>query len=248
MNSLGIIQARLGSKRLRGKALLDVGDEKVIYHCYNAAKNSKVLDQIIVATTTEKEDDELVEYLKYKKIKYFRGEKDNVYSRFYKIIQVYEPQFIARLTGDNPLIDSDVIAKVVKTHIENDSEYTSNTILRTWPRGNDIECVSSNLMKSLNKKNLSLDELEHVTLYIKKNLYKYKHNSVENDTRLIFPQLRLTLDYIEDYKLIRKLYNLLQTKKLEINAYNIDSLVVENPSLMNINKNRHQNKIDGVQW
>ena len=101
-------------------------------------------------------------------------------------------------------------------------------------------------MKSLNK-NLSLDELEHVTFTLRK-IYMNINIIVENDTRLIFPQLRLTLDYIEDYKLIRKLYNLLQTKKLEVNAYNIDSLVVENPSLMDINKNRYQNKIDGVQW
>ena len=82
-----------------------------------------------------------------------------------------------------------MIAKVVKTHIDNDSEYTSNTIFKNLAKYLMILNLSSSLMKSLNKKNLSLDELEHVTLYIKKNLYEYKHNSVENDTRLIFPQL-----------------------------------------------------------
>lgn len=248
MKSLGIIQARLGSKRLSGKTLFDVGGEKVIYHCYKAAENSKVFDQIIVATTIEKEDDALIDYLEYKKINYFRGDKDNVYSRFYEIIQLYNPQFITRLTGDNPLIDASVIAKVAKYHIKNNSEYTSNTILRTWPRGNDVECVNSSLMSSLITRNLSLDELEHVTLYIKKNISNFKYNSVKIDTKLTYPQLRLTLDYTEDYELITKIYNLLQSKKLEISANNIDSLIIENPLLLKINKNRQQNEIDGIQW
>ena len=103
-------------------------------------------------------------------------------------------------------------------------------------------------MSSLITRNLSLDELEHVTLYIKKNISNFKYSSVKIDTKLMYPQLRLTLDYTEDYELITKIYNLLQSKKLEISANNIDSLIIENPLLLKINKNRQQNEIDGIQW
>ncbi len=248
MKGLGIIQARMGSERFNGKSLLTIGDEKVIYHCYRAAIKSEVLDHTIVATTTEKEDDVLVNYLESKNIDYFRGDKDNVYSRFYKIIEIYNPLFIARLTGDNPLIDHNVISQVVKTHIKNNTEYSSNTIERTWPRGNDVECVNSSLLTSLSFKKLSRDEQEHVTLYIRKNLKNYKYCSVKNNENLNFPQLRMTLDYEEDYKLISELFRLLKDKNLQISSINIDSLIVENPSLLEINKNVEQTSIDGIKW
>ena len=75
MKGLGIIQARMGSERFNGKSLLTIGDEKVIYHCYRAAIKSEVLDHAIVATTTEKEDDVLVDYLESKNIDYFRRQR-----------------------------------------------------------------------------------------------------------------------------------------------------------------------------
>lgn len=248
MKGLGIIQARMGSERFNGKSLLTIGDEKVIYHCYRAAIKSEVFDHAIVATTTEKEDDVLVDYLESKNIDYFRGDKDNVYSRFYEIIEIYNPLFIARLTGDNPLIDHNVISQVVETHIKNNTEYSSNTIERTWPRGNDVECVNSSLLTSLSLKKLSRDEQEHVTLYIRKNLKNYKYCSVKNNKNLNFPQLRITLDYEEDYKLILELFRLLKDKNLQISSNNIDSLIVENPSLLEINKNVEQTSIDGIKW
>ena len=110
------------------------------------------------------------------------------------------------------MIDHNVISQVVETHIKNNTEYSSNTIERTWPRGNDVECVNSSLLTSLKFKKLSRDEQEHVTLYIRKNLKNYKYCSVKNNKNLNFPQLRMTLDYEEDYKLILELFRLLKDK------------------------------------
>ncbi len=238
----------MGSKRLRGKSLMPLGDTTVIKTCFNAVLSSNCFSDIFVATTIEEEDDVLVDYLSKEGINYFRGSENNVYSRFLELSKLKKPNFVARFTGDNPLIDSHVINNVVKAHIKSKADYTSNIIKRTWPRGNDIECINADTLFELNNKSLNNDELEHVTLYIRKNTDNYKICSVINDKELRFPDLRITLDYKDDYVLIKKIYEDLSKKNLEINSTNIDNLIENNPEYLKINNKLNHNTIDGIEY
>jgi len=248
MNGLAIIQARMGSKRLKGKSLLSLGDETIIYSCFNAVYSSNCFSKIIVATTSNEEDDVLVEYLERQKIDYFRGSEKNVFSRFFEISKMSNSKFVARFTGDNPLIDPDVIKVVVNAHLDSGADYTTNVIERTWPRGNDIECLNTDILLDLNNKNLNKDELEHVTLFIRNNLNNYKICSVLNDKKLKLPNLRITLDFKEDYILIKKIFEELNEQNLKITANNIDKIVHKNPGYFKINNNLDQNTINGIEY
>jgi len=248
MKSIAVIQARMDSKRLKGKSLLPLGNENIIYYCYKAALDSRMFEKIIVATSKSKNDDDLVAYLNLKNIDYFRGSQNNVLSRYLEINKKYQPCNIARLTGDNPLIDPLVIEKVVTSHLNAGSDYSSNIINRSWPRGNDVECISGEVLSKLKTRDLSQEDLEHVTLFIRKNLGDYNYTSVESSKPFEHKTIRLTVDYEEDYFLVKKIvdYFLSNNKKLSINE--INNLYKSNPKFFEINKSSKQTQIGGIEW
>lgn len=248
MKSIAVIQARMNSRRLKGKSLLRLGNENIIYYCYKAAFESKMFDNIIVATSKAKSDDSLVNYLKSKNIEYYRGSEQNVLSRYVEIYKKLKPENIARLTGDNPLIDPEVIRKVATFHLEKGSEYTSNIINRSWPRGNDVECINGIVLSQLLEQKLTKEDFEHVTLYIRKNLDSYNYFSVESEKKYEYKNIRLTVDYKKDYLLVKKLvdYFMIKNKKIDINE--INKLYLSNPAFFEVNKLSNQTKIGGIEW
>ena len=100
-----IIQARLGSTRLPGKVLRKINGIPVIELIYKRLKKCKLVDQIIVATSTNKDNDDLVNFLKLKKIKYFRGNEKDVLSRFFHAAKKFKFKTVIRITADCPLVD-----------------------------------------------------------------------------------------------------------------------------------------------
>ena len=132
----------------------------------------------IITTSNSKTDDNLVGYLESKDIDYFRGSEKNVLSRYTQLYEKFKPENITRLTGDNPLIDSEVIKEVVSQHLKNNSDYSSNIIKRSWPRGNDVECINGKVLYQLLDCTLAEEDYEHVTLYIRKNLNFYNYVSL----------------------------------------------------------------------
>ena len=152
-----------------------------------------------------------------------------------------------RLTGDNPLIDSNVIKDVVDYHLENNFEYTSNIVKRLIPRGNDVECIKEALVK-LDGYKLLDEDLEHVTLYIRKNPNLFRLGSFEKNYNLNNKNLRLTLDYVEDYKLIVEIYDKLNLSNDQNNIYEIDKLFTNNPYLKKINLEVSQTQINEKSW
>ena len=248
MKSIAIIQARMDSERLKGKSLLPLGNENIIYYCYKAALDSRMFEKIIVATSKSKNDDNLVAYLNLKNIEHYRGSENNVLSRYLEINKKYEPSNIVRLTGDNPLIDPLVIEKVVSSHISYGSDYSSNIINRSWPRGNDVECISGKVLSELITRDLSQEDLEHVTLYIRKNLDNYNYISVESSKPFEYKSIRLTVDYEEDYFLVKKLVDYFLSNNKEISVNEINNLYKSNPKFFEINKSSKQTEIGGIEW
>ena len=137
-----IIQARIGSTRLPGKVMLEVNNQPLIYHLIKRLKFVKNLDSIIVATTTEKKDDIICDFLKKKKIKFFRGSENNVVDRFLKASKKYDIKNIVHVTADCPLIDPHIVSQVIETYKSNNFDYVSNSNIRTYPDGMDVAVFS----------------------------------------------------------------------------------------------------------
>lgn len=240
--NLIIIQARMGSKRFKGKTLKHLKNKPILSWVIESAKNVKNNTEVIVATSTNPEDDILYSFCNEEKVNVFRGNEQNVYSRFKDIIFEYGSgaKNIVRLTADNPLIPSELINNVLTLHLEKESFYTSNIIDRKMPRGLDIEIVSSEYFNNTIESRLSKDEKEHVTLELRKNIQNYNYTIFENSKFEKYPEVRLCIDYEIDLININKALEFNDVEKLE----NIIEFLHKEIKI----SNTKQTKIDGIEW
>ncbi len=208
-----IIQARLGSTRLERKILLKANGISLIEHLIKRVKKIKNINKIILSTTENKEDNELIKFSKKKKINYFRGSEDNVLSRVYKTAKKFNSKNILFITSDCPIFDIDIADQIIEIYKLNDCDFVNNCHYRSYPDGMDIQIFSYNILKKsfLNAKTDL--EKEHVTLYMRKNQKKFKVINLVASSKLYWPKLGLTLDEHKDYILIKKLIEYFKRSK-----------------------------------
>jgi len=109
-----MIQARMSSSRLPGKVMKPLVGKPMIEYILKTLSNSKKISDIIVLTSTNKQDEVLVNYLKENNWKYFRGDENDVLHRYYKAAEKYDADYIVRITADNPLIDHNIVDEVIE--------------------------------------------------------------------------------------------------------------------------------------
>ena len=204
-----LIQARLSSTRLPGKVLYNLGDTGLCslqLMKYRLSLNEKISQccETVILTTHDKCDDAIVNLCMREGLLCFRGDKDDVLSRYYDAAKSLNATTIIRLTSDCPLIDPWEIERVLNLHLENKSDYTSNTFEgSSITDGFDVEVFEINsLIKSHYKAELP-SEREHVTFYMQKKENKFK--VLFTDPQSDLPYLRLTLDTPADLEAIHRL-------------------------------------------
>jgi spore coat polysaccharide biosynthesis protein SpsF len=236
-----IIQARMGSTRLPGKIMLDLGGKPVLLHVVERCRKANV-DEVIVATTTDKKDDAIVDFCKENNVKYFRGSEDDVLDRYYQCAKKFELTHIIRVTSDCPVIDFNIINELIKKYIEGDYDYASNIAEnRTFPRGYDVEVFKFDILKNTKDNAKLKSEKEHVTKYIINNLKKFEVYQLDNNTD--YSYIRLTLDEKEDYLLIKKVFEKLYKQNNYFNLQDVLELIKNNPTLIKINQHIEQKKV-----
>lgn len=235
---LCVIQARMSSKRLPNKALADLNGIPVIIRMLNRIKLSKLIDTIVVATGVAKENDPLERTIKkYSDVDVFRGDDIDVLSRYVAVAKIYKADCVIRLTGDCPLIDSDIIDKAIKLLCATKSDYTSNITKRTFPDGLDVEVFTLDTLLEANRMSLDSFSREHVTTYMhglrknKKYSKTFKITSLENS--IDFSNLRWTIDEQRDLDFLNIIF-----KNIENNTpwMEIISFLVNKPEIQLLNK------------
>ncbi|UOQ48298.1 glycosyltransferase family protein [Gracilibacillus caseinilyticus] len=243
MKIVAIIQARMGSSRLPGKVLKKIKQKTILSHVLNRIAQSKNIDCIVVATTTQKIDDQIVSEVNKHGFNVYRGSEDNVLDRFYQTAVAYSADVIIRITSDCPLIDPEIIDKMVHFYIKNNYSLVTNAgsemSKRTFPRGLDVEIFSMDVLKkAFHQAKLSYQK-EHVTPFIyEKNNNIYYYTNKEN-----LSQHRWTLDTEEDFQLIKKIYNEMYSGEHNFYMGDIVQLFNRNPELFNINAHIEQKKV-----
>jgi spore coat polysaccharide biosynthesis protein SpsF len=202
---LAILQARSSSTRFPHKVLADLGGQPMILQQIKRLERSKLIDKLVVATTTDPSDDKLAELLRESKIHFYRGSLNNVLERFIDIIDIEKPDTVVRLTADCPLTDANVIDRVIQEHISSRCQYTSNTFKPTYPDGLDVECFEPNSLKELFESDPSEIESEHVTYGLYKRPEFCTIHSVEQEVDR--SNLRWTVDLPEDLEFVRSVYS-----------------------------------------
>jgi len=239
---IAIVQARMGSTRLPGKVMMKVKGKSILYYVIERIKKSKLINQIIIATTTNKNDDIIVKEAKKLNVDFFRGSENDVLSRYYFAAKKTSADIIVRITSDCPLIDYKIVDKVIKRHLDASADYTANVIKRTYPRGFDTEVFNFNtLEKSYNDGEKNYHR-EHVTKYITEHPEKFNIVNVEAKGKMRRPDIRITVDTEEDFKLIKEV--ILHFNNISFEAIDIIEFLNENTDLLEINKNVKQKEVN----
>lgn len=201
-----IIQARMGSTRLPGKIMEKINeDNKVIDFVVNQLKFCKTIDKIIVAIPDLSKDDITQKHLISRKIQVFRGSSNNVLDRYYQCAKQESSSIIVRITADNPLIDPEIVDKVVIKFVENKYDYVANTHPRTFPYGTETEVFSFDALKTAWKETQEDFDREHVTPYFYKNPDRFRiGNVVQEEDQSNYSW---TVDYKENLEFVRNIVN-----------------------------------------
>ena len=154
---LAIIQARMSSGRLKNKVLKKIENKEILKIIYQKIEGIKEIDNVLIATSNHKSDNAIESFCIKNNFRLFRGSLNNVLDRFYKASLTSMPDHILRITADCPLIDSEVVKKIIKLHLKYKNNYTSNTIVPFFPDGMDAEIFDFNSLSKtfkLAKKNM----------------------------------------------------------------------------------------------
>lgn len=238
MQILTIIQARMESSRLPGKVLFPVLSKPLLIRMIERVKHSKLSGNVVVATSHRESDDPIHDLCYARGIDCFRGHPTDLLDRHYQAALHFLADAVVKIPSDCPLIDPHIIDKVIGAYIENYPAYdfVSNLHPASYPDGNDVEIMSFATLEKAWKQASKNFEREHTSPYIWENPDEFKIGNVCWDTGLDYSTThRWTIDYEEDYHLIKRIYELLYPVNPAFRMDDILQLLEKNPELKQLN-------------
>lgn len=228
-----VIQARMGSTRLPGKTMLDLGGRLVIDHVVSRCRAALSVDRVVVAIPDMSIDDRLEQWCKDNDIFCVRGSAEDVLSRYIKAISAFPCRTLVRITADCPLVDPGMIDALLFLHEALGNDYTSNVGPPNFPKGFDIEVVSADVLRRVDSIALLRPHREHVTSYIRENFGEFKTSGMSYGLNM--PDIRLTLDKMEDYQALQKIVELLVSQQPLCSMYQVLAFLHQHPEILAIN-------------
>lgn len=232
-----IVQARMTSNRLPGKVLKTIDyktGKTVLGSVTERLQAAKNIDCIVLACTTNKDDDLLVGYAEKHGLNYYRGSENDVLERFYEAATEHNLDVIVRITSDCPFLDPDVIDRLVELFKEGDYQYASNCIRRTYPHGLDCEILTYDVLKWMHENTEDSFYREHVTSYVTHHLDEFRIGSLALEGE-DYSKVRITVDTINDYTLACLITDLIREEKDRMSFRTVLRCFDEHPYISNIN-------------
>lgn len=224
----------MGSTRLPGKVMMLVDDQtSVIGQVVKQLKQSKLCNNIIIATTTLSEDYEIIAFAKMNTIPYFRGSVEDCLDRYYQCAKSFSSSVIVRVTCDNPLIDPTLVDDAITLFKSGNYDYVTNCKPRSFPQGTEVEVFSFSALETAWNKAKKPSEREHVTPYFYNNPDKFRIFTIKNNENI--SNLRWTIDRKEDLEFVRIIVS--KIKKSPILMTDILQLLKKEPDIIQINRN-----------
>ena len=228
-----VIQARMGSTRLPGKTALKLGRRTVLEHVVRRSGAAMLVNRVVVATTELAGDDELATWCDEHGIPCVRGSSEDVLSRYLLAAEKFPCENIIRITADCPLIDPGIIDTLLSLHAGSGADYTSNVIPPTFPVGFDAEVIKTSVLQNVGHVAELVSHREHVTLFIRENLDRFKTANLSYGQN--YEHIRLTLDRDNDYQLLKKVFAHFENGPELFSFYQIMEFFEQNPDLIAIN-------------
>lgn len=233
LNIVAIIQARRGSSRLPDKIFLDLQGKPVIYHIVDRLLPSKKINKIVIATTKKKLDDKLEDWALKNNISLFRGDENNVLSRYYKAAIKFKADIVVRVTADDPLKDYKLIDIAIEKLIDQKIDFVCNNNPVSFPEGLDVEVFTFETLMKCYERSSTDYQKEHVTQYIHQNKDEFKFLNLTNNQNM--SHFRWTLDTIEDYYFLSKIYKSLYNENKFFSTADVYNFINKNQKILEIN-------------
>ena len=237
MKIAAIVQARMGSSRFPGKVMKLIQDVPMLEILIKRLSKSKLIHQIIVATSRNDENTPLVNHLESMNIECEIGSEEDVLSRYYNAAKKNQVDVVVRITGDCPLVDANLVDRCIREFIDKDVSYVSNVLPCTFPDGLDVEVFSFESLEDAYLNNTLSTEKEHVTPYII-NSENYKKSNIEHSKDL--SKSRWTVDEILDFEVIKEVFNYF-SPNVYFSWEEVVKLETKNPDIFSKNKNINRN-------
>lgn len=248
-----IIQARMNSTRLPGKAMKKIGDYPMLFHVIKQTLSSQYIDDVVIATTTSSKDKQIVDFCKTNDIKYFRGLTCDVLDRYYNCAKSFSLDHIIRISSDCPFIDPKIIDRVIEKFLKKKYHYVGNNLEKlqncwknsicNFPQGMVVEISSFRTLEKAWKNAKKSSEREHVFPYVQFNPKIFQITNIKNKKNL--SHIRCTVDEKSDLKFVREIWKRFPKSKKIIHMKDIENIVKKEPTLVLINN--HINFDEGYQ-
>lgn len=235
----GVLQARISSRRLEGKVLAELFGQPMILRQVERLKRSKHIDRLVVATSTDLSDDSLARTCENAELDCYRGSLEDVLDRMLQAAG--QTEHIVRLTADCPLADPEIIDRVISEHVSSGNDYTSNTLVRTFPDGLDVEVVRHAALAIAAREARQPYEREHVTPFLYKHPDRFKLGNVTSE--IDRSELRWTVDEQVDLKLVRAIYAALYPSNPRFTTLDVLHLLTSRPELAQLNNHLSTTRI-----
>lgn len=254
MKFLAIVQARMGSSRLPGKVMLDIAGLPMLERVVERTKRASLLENVVVATTNEAQDDAVANFCRERGYPVHRGSLHDVLDRFYQAARVFEAEAVVRITADCPVIDPGLIDGIVREFTLSSVDFAANRLpppwQRTYPIGLDIEVVTFSALERAWKQADQKSQREHVMPYFYEGIpvdaFDLTRTSLAVSPRGFRVMLvnhvpdygskRWTVDTAEDLALMQRVYARFEGRD-DFSWQDVLALFEREPELANINSN-----------
>ena len=211
MKNVAVVQARMGSTRLPGKVLMQIGSKSTLGHLISRLERSATIHKILIATTTLDADDAIAIFAQSQGIEFLRGSEQNVLSRFVDAATHTQATNILRITADCPFVDPELIDELFSMFISEDLDHcgiasgagVQDSETLKFPHGMDSEWIKSNALFQAYENSIDTFDLEHVTPYIWKNRNIFRTGVLQAPEN--FGDVRVTLDTPDDLNMLNAL-------------------------------------------
>lgn len=203
MKVVAIVQARMGSSRLPGKVMREIGGTPMIGLLLQRLSRARGVDQIVVATSDTPDNQVLADYVERIGFHCVAGSENDVLDRYLRAARAHQADVVIRITGDCPLVDPELVDQAVERFRQGGLDYLCNNYPPTYPDGLDIEVFSLAALERAGAETDKAFDHEHVTPYLRTpGLFSQATISAPED----LSALRWTVDELTDFEVARNVF------------------------------------------
>lgn len=236
MNKIAIIEARMSSTRLPGKVLRQILGRPMLELLVERLQCAQQLDGVVVAATVNPSDDPIEILTQKLGIGCFRGSEEDVLGRVLEAANAFAAEVIVEITGDCPLTESAKVDEMLSSFMQMSVDFMVNRLDGSYPDGLGLRIFKKELLQKVDQLTQDPVDREHVTLYVWEHPELFSIHHFNNGLDPKYWDLRLTVDTLEDFDFISKIFAELYPAKRNFGLPEIIDLLERNPGLLDINR------------